>query len=178
MKTSSKYLSLLGGLVCLTLSAPAQSYPDSSKGSQSSTTRPSSSTSSSQSSKNDTMSPSTNDSTSRSNTSSYNSQSSTIAGQRFNNLDKDNDGKISRSEFTLASPQLQSGQNDTGKTEKKHWWNRNSSDKKATSTTDSDVTSASSSVEMFNQLDTDKDGFLSQSELNAQNGANHTDMSK
>jgi len=174
MKASTKFLSLLGSLFCLTLPSLAQSHSDSTikdapaQATESTTTRGSAQTNSK-----------ANSSSSMNNSAYGSNQVSTgMDTHRFSNLDKDSDGRISRSEFTLASPQLQNGQTETGKTEKKHWWNRNSSDKKATATTDSDVTSASSSVETFNQLDTNKDGFLSQTELDAQNAGNQVDVTK
>jgi hypothetical protein len=88
---------------------------------------------------------------------------------QFKNIDSDADGRISRAEFTAAgsaATSLTSGSSTTtgttadaaaGKTEKKHWWNRSSSSDKASGDMDPSET--------FSKLDTDNDGFLSQSEL-------------
>lgn len=78
---------------------------------------------------------------------------------RFTNLDKDNDGRISRAEFTLASPQLQIG----GKVLSAAG---NQPDPRANAS--GIGVSANNSVELFKLIDTDNDGFLSHAELDAQ----------
>lgn len=91
----------------------------------------------------------------------------TTEATRFSALDTDGDNRISRSEFTLASNlQLQTGDAPgvAGETPAE---GRQSPGRVAAGTTDSSFTSprSSSSVELFNQIDTDKDGFLSRAEL-------------
>lgn len=92
---------------------------------------------------------------------------------QFKNIDHDHDGRISRTEFInagTASMNLDTNNDGTvsadekaaGK-DKKHWWNRNKADNQSASS--SEVTPS----ESFTQLDADKDGFLSQSELASAN---------
>lgn len=87
----------------------------------------------------------------------------TAAATRFKALDTDRDNRISRAEFTLAPnlgfPMPDAAGNNTGRSERKE----------AVGVTDSNITSrqGSSPVALFNELDTDQDGFLSQAELAA-----------
>lgn len=84
----------------------------------------------------------------------------TAAATRFKALDTDRDNRISRAEFTLApNLGLQTGKG-TGVTNKAR-------DLEAVGVTDSNITvrQSSSPVALFNEIDTDNDGFLSQAEL-------------
>lgn len=92
-----------------------------------------------------------------------------IDAAQFKSMDADGDGRISRSEFAAYQNEgSTSAANDTGKDEKKHWWNRKSADAKST---DTGLADGQNSLERFNLLDTNKDGFLSQQELAAQPGS-------
>jgi hypothetical protein len=93
---------------------------------------------------------------------------------RFKTMDTNNDGRISRAEFTLAgdnqlnaagstTPVLIDGSID--KTGTKPWDKKSPQD--ATATTDSNIMVSANSVEAFRQLDTDNDGYLTQAELAA-----------
>ncbi len=85
----------------------------------------------------------------------------------FKMIDADKDGRISRTEFTTAGSasltldankdgMVTAEEKAAGKGEKKHWWSRK----------DKDVTGTDmNSAETFAQMDTDNDGFLSQSEM-------------
>jgi hypothetical protein len=69
------------------------------------------------------------------------------ANPRFDRLDQDGDGRISRAEF-LGSVR-----------EKKHWWQKG----KRTANTDQN----SATPEMFTAMDRNADGYLSNDELNS-----------
>ncbi len=100
----------------------------------------------------------------------------------FKAMDSDNDGRISRAEFTTAKSRasakmdansdgtVSADEKSAAKTEKKHWWNRTAADKTDKSTMNSDGTVSSTdtaAAAMFDRLDTNQDGYLSESELAA-----------
>jgi hypothetical protein len=85
---------------------------------------------------------------------------------RFKALDTDGDDRISRAEFALGSPQLLPGDTRAaGETSKDA--PHNAGDRKDSP---ANFSGGSNSFERFSQLDTDKDGFLSPSELAAPPG--------
>lgn len=67
--------------------------------------------------------------------------------------DADGDGRISRSEFTMSSTLAHQQEKDADKTEKEK--------------SDLNLRERTNTVELFNDLDRDKDGYLSGSELDA-----------
>lgn len=90
------------------------------------------------------------------------------ASTRFKALDTDGDNRISRAEFTLApNLNLQTGSGGADKAGQLDTGGRASERRTASATTDSSLEAGRSprSYELFNQLDTDKDGFLSRAEL-------------
>lgn len=89
---------------------------------------------------------------------------------RFKALDTDGDKRISRAEFTLApNLGLQTGNSsdNAAKEDQGEGAARQSSGQVASGVTDSNLTGrqSSSSVALFNEIDTDNDGFISQAEL-------------
>ncbi len=181
MNNSRTFAAVLSGLTLLTVSALAQSggsgsgSSSSSSGSNSGATGVRSSTTSPASTSatpSATPSGSTVATPSTTTPGAMNSSNANIdvngnaTASQFKSFDTDADGRISRAEFAasgIAAASLH-GSSDTSATsatgtdstkgEKKHWWSR-SSDKSA----DSDPAAE------FAKLDTDNDGFLSQSEL-------------
>jgi len=67
--------------------------------------------------------------------------------------DADGDGRISRSEFTMGSTLAHQQEKDADKTDKEK--------------SDLNLRERTNTVELFNDLDKDKDGYLSGSELDA-----------
>jgi len=95
----------------------------------------------------------------------------TAESTRFKTLDTDSDGRLSRAEFTLAPNQpieKASGATELSSAPKKPWWSRRSTGQNASGATDSNIGTPTDVVEVFEQLDTDKDGFLSRAELAAE----------
>lgn len=91
----------------------------------------------------------------------------TSSATRFKALDTDRDNRISRAEFTLApNLGLQTGDAIGEDAAKMRRSGRPSTGKEAVGVTDSNITTPSSSpVALFNEIDTDKDGFISPTEL-------------
>ena len=162
MNHSRKLATLLGGLSLLTVAAFAQDKDPARTGSTGPAIPPASQSASKSSPSID----------------SRNSASDTglsAGAAQFKILDSDNDGRISRTEYTASVPKVEGSANGTvtadaksTKTEKKHWWSRKDKDTTdATATTDSNLSSSGNTVELFSQLDTNSDGYLSQAELSA-----------
>jgi hypothetical protein len=95
----------------------------------------------------------------------------TAESTRFKALDTDGDGRLSRAEFTLA-PNHEPITDDTGvsepRTVKKNETSRRSAEQNAAGANDSNVGSPTNSAEIFEALDTNKDGFLNRAELAAE----------
>jgi hypothetical protein len=93
----------------------------------------------------------------------------------FKAMDTNNDGRISRAEFTLSGDNQLNATSNTApvpvdsaldKTGTKPW-DKKSEARDAPAITDSNITVSANSVEAFRQLDTDNDGYLTQAELAA-----------
>jgi hypothetical protein len=148
MNQSIKIAGLIGALSLLAVTAAAQAtYPSSSK---------------------PATTPASQASPRASTSVSGSTGNSSIDSARFKSLDTDGDGRVSRSEFTAGSSQITGNTGmatETGKEEKKHWWSRKSDDSKSS---DVAVSERQNSIEQFNQLDTNKDGFLTSDECAAE----------
>jgi len=96
----------------------------------------------------------------------------TTESTRFKALDTDNDGRLSRAEFTLA-PNLEPVEKAAESTERSSASKtpeaaRRSAGQNAAGANDSNIGTPTNTAEIFEQLDTDKDGFLSRAELAAE----------
>ncbi len=91
---------------------------------------------------------------------------------RFNVLDTDSDGRISQAEFTLAPNKPIEDATRGGEAERASTKNPDlpsrADQQNATGVTDSNIGTRTDVAERFQELDTDKDGFLSRAELAAE----------
>jgi len=106
------------------------------------------------------------------------------AATKFKRLDTDGDGRISRAEFAAAKQEkfnkldanndgvVSADEKAAASTGKKHWWSSDKAADKSTMDTNQDhqlsaTEEAAAADRTFNRLDTNSDGYLSESEFAA-----------
>jgi hypothetical protein len=184
MNNSHKLAALLGGLTLVTVSALAQNTDPANNGvSMPSTTpaatpttpvAPTPSVSTAPASKTNPSTDATQSARRITPSSDANGAVNDSDISRFKAMDTDNDGRVSRAEFTLSAESHLDAASTNGAViadGKADQVGKAAADDKsataATATTDTNLSISGNSFETFKRLDTDEDGYLSQAELAA-----------